>query len=294
MNVKLPSVESAGERKWTEIIEPTHSLFDLKLKDVWQNRYLLSMFVRRDFVANYKQTILGPLWFFIQPLLTSVTFLFIFNKAAGIKTGVIPPILFYLAGLSCWNYFSECMNKTATVFKDNAGLFGKVYFPRLIVPLSIMMSNLIRFGIQFLLFVGFYIYYLVATPAAIHPTEYIFLLPVLLILMAGFGLGLGMIISALTSKYRDLIFLMAFGTQLLMYVTPVIYPLSLASIPDNYRVFLQLNPLAPILETFRFAFFGEGSFSWGMLGYSAVWMIVLLCSGILIFNKVEKTFMDTV
>ena len=282
------------EKTWTEIIEPQHSLFDLKLKNVWQNRYLLSMFVRRDFVANYKQTILGPLWFFIQPLLTSLTFLFIFNKAAGIKTGTIPAILFYLAGLSCWNYFAECMNKTATVFKDNASLFGKVYFPRLIVPLSIMMSNLIRFGIQFVLFLAFYFYYLVTAPELIHPNKFILLTPFLLILMAGFGLGLGMIISALTSKYRDLIFLMAFGTQLLMYVTPVIYPLSLKSIPSQYRTYLELNPLAPILETFRYAFLGEGAFSWGMLGYSTIWMVVLLTLGVLIFNKVEKTFMDTV
>ncbi len=282
------------EKNWTEVIEPQHSLFDLKLKEVWQNRYLLSMFVKRDFVANYKQTILGPLWFFIQPLMTSLTFLFIFNKVAGIGTGGMPQILFYLAGLSCWNYFSESMTKTATVFKDNASLFGKVYFPRLIVPLSIISSNLIRFLIQFVLFLVVYFYYLFAKPGLIHPNNLILLTPFLLLLMAGFGLGIGMIISSLTTKYKDLVFLIAFGTQLLMYATPVIYPLTLKTITAHQRTLLGYNPLASILETFRYAYLGEGQFSWGMLGYSTLCMIVVLVSGVLIFNKVEKSFMDTV
>lgn len=252
------------------------------------------MFVKRDFAANYKQTILGPLWFFIQPLLTSITFFLIFNKVGGISTGKVPQILFYLAGLSCWNYFAETINRTSTVFKDNANLFGKVYFPRLIIPLSIVLSNLLRFGIQFFLFLIVLLYYWWQQPLVIQPNAYMLLTPYLLLLMAGFGIGLGMIISSLTTKYRDLVFLVSFGVQLLMYATPVIYSLSLPTIPTSYRTVLWYNPLAPILETFRFAYLGQGMFSWAMLLYSSCWMGVLLTVGILIFNKVEKRFMDTI
>ncbi len=288
------STNIPNNHPWLEVLQPHQSLFDVPLSEVWQKRYLMLMFVKRDFAANYKQTILGPLWFFIQPLLTSITFFLIFNKVGGISTGKVPQILFYLAGLSCWNYFAETINRTSTVFKDNANLFGKVYFPRLIIPLSIVLSNLLRFGIQFFLFLIVLLYYWWQQPLVIQPNAYMLLTPYLLLLMAGFGIGLGMIISSLTTKYRDLVFLVSFGVQLLMYATPVIYSLSLPTIPTSYRTVLWYNPLAPILETFRFAYLGQGMFSWAMLLYSSCWMVILLTVGILIFNKVEKRFMDTI
>ncbi|TCD02199.1 ABC transporter permease [Pedobacter frigidisoli] len=280
------------EHDW--VIESKGSLFDLKLNEVWAYRDLLVLLVRRDFVSFYKQTILGPLWFFIQPLFTTVIFTFIFGNLAGISTDGLPKPLFYMAGITAWNYFADCLNKTSTVFRDNAGIFGKVYFPRLIVPLSIVASNLIRFGVQMILFLillGFYYF----SGAKFHPTSIIILFPFIVILMALLGLGAGMIISAMTTKYRDLTFLVGFGVQLLMYATTVIYPLSTAL--DKYPKYawiIEYNPMTPIIETFRYGFLGEGSFSWGSLGYVTFVTLVLLTFGILIFNKVERNFVDTV
>jgi lipopolysaccharide transport system permease protein len=272
-------------------ITAEHSLLDLKLKDTWEYRDLLWLLVRRDFVSFYKQTILGPLWFFIQPLFTTIIYTLVFGNIAGISTDALPKPLFYMAGITAWNYFSDCITKTSTVFRDNANIFGKVYFPRLIMPLSIVISNLVRFGVQLLLFVGFMAYYSLSG-AAIHPNVYILLFPVLVILMAALGLGSGMIISALTTKYRDLAFLVTFGIQLLMYATTVIYPLS--SAPADYKWLVIANPMTAIIETFRYGFLGTGSFSWALLGYSAVSTLIILMAGVLIFTKVEKNFVDTI
>ena len=283
-------VESYSE-SWTEVIEPKTRLLDLHLNEVWKYRDLLMLLVKRDFVTTYKQTILGPVWFFVQPILVTLTFTLIFGRIAGISTDGTPMLLFYLSGITIWNYFAECLNRTATVFKDNESVFGKVYFPRLVMPLSIVISNLVKFGIQFILFMclwGFYFY----SDASIRPNITALLAPFLIIIMGGLGLGFGMIISALTTKYRDLVFLMTFGVQLLMYATPVIYPLS--SISEKYKFLITVNPMTAIIETFRHGFLGAGSFSWLSLGYSTLFMLLILSLGTIIFNQVEKTFMDTV
>jgi lipopolysaccharide transport system permease protein len=277
---------------WT--IEAKSSLFDLKLKEIWAYRDLLGLLVRRDFVSFYKQTILGPLWFFIQPLFTTLIFTFIFGNLAGISTDGLPKPLFYMAGITAWNYFADCLTKTSTVFRDNAGIFGKVYFPRLIMPLSIVVSNLVRFGVQMILFLMLVAYYYF-TGATFQITWAIMLFPLVVVLMALLGLGTGMIISAMTTKYRDLAFLVTFGVQLLMYATTVIYPLSTAI--EKYPAYswiIEFNPMTPIIETFRYGFLGEGSFSWGGLGYAMAITMALLMGGIIIFNKVERTFVDTV
>nr|WP_293834730.1 ABC transporter permease [uncultured Arsenicibacter sp.] len=271
-------------------ISPQRSLFDLKLRDTWEYRDLLWLLVRRDFVSFYKQTILGPLWFFIQPLFTTLIFTFIFGMA-GIGTDGLPRPLFYMAGVTAWNYFADCITKTSTVFKDNANIFGKVYFPRLIMPLSIVISNLVRFGVQFLLFLAMMGYY-AAQGADIRPNGTILLFPVLLLLMAALGLGAGMIISAMTTKYRDLAFLVTFGVQLLMYASAVIMPLS--ETPDQYKWLIQANPMTTIIETFRYGFTGQGTFTWGAFGYASGFTVITLLAGIVIFNKVEKNFVDTV
>jgi lipopolysaccharide transport system permease protein len=290
--IKNPVIKEAREEEhWTEVIEPKTSLFHLRLNELWRYRDLVMMFVRRDFVANYKQTILGPIWFFLQPLLITFTFILIFGRVAGLSTDGLPMMIFYLAGITVWNYFSETLNKTATVFKDNAQMFGKVYFPRLTMPFSIVISNLVRFLIQFALFLAVWLYYLFTTDK-LHPNYLIALTPVLVLLMGLLALGLGMIVSALTTKYKDLIFLLTFGIQLAMYATPVIYPLS--SIPEKYKPILLANPMTPIIETFRYGFLGSGSFSWMYLGYSFLITIVILIIGTVVFNKVEKSFTDTV
>ena len=278
------------QEDWSEVIGPSAGLFDLKLNEVWRYRDLLIMFVRRDFVATYKQTILGPLWFFIQPLLTTVTFVIVFGNIAKIPTDGVPQVLFYLSGLTLWNYFADCLNKTATVFRDNAGIFGKVYFPRLIIPLSIIVSNLVRFAIQFVLFGAIWAWFLYK--GNIQPNVFIFLIPLLVVLMAIMSLGLGLIITALTTKYRDLVFLLTFGVQLLMYATPIIYPMS--ALPTKYASIIKANPLSAIVETFRYGFTGSGSFCWLYLLYSSIFSIIVLAMGIIVFNKVEKSFMDTV
>lgn len=276
---------------WTEEITPKTSLLELNLKEVWHYRDLMFMFVKRDFVTFYKQTILGPLWFFVQPLLTTIMYVIVFGNIAKISTDGLPMMVFYLCGITFWNYFSECFTKTASVFKDNASIFGKVYFPRLVMPLSIVVSNLIKLSIQFLLFIVILLWYKFQG-ANVHPNMYILLTPYLIVLMAIIALGAGMIISSLTTKYKDLIFLITFGIQLLMYATPVIYPLS--TLPAKYAFIIKANPLSAVIETLRFAFTGSGTFSWMHLGYSSVFAFVLLAIGAIIFNKVEKTFMDTV
>ena len=276
------------------VIESKNSLFDLKLGELWAYRDLLGLLVRRDFVSFYKQTVLGPLWFFIQPVFTTITFTFVFGNLAGISTDGLPAPLFYMAGLIAWTYFSDCLTKTSTVFRDNANIFGKVYFPRLIMPLSIVVSNLVRFGVQMILFLLFMAYYYF-TDANFTITWAISLFPFIIILMALLGLGAGMIISAMTTKYRDLAFLVSFGVQLMMYATTVIYPLSEAikKYPE-YSWVIEYNPMTPIIETFRYGFLGQGSFTWGSLGYAIGVTFCLLIFGIVIFNKVEKTFVDTV
>lgn len=285
-------MQHTEEHNWT--IEAKASLFDLKLNEVWAYRDLLVLLVRRDFVSFYKQTILGPLWFFIQPLFTTIIFTFIFGNLAGISTDGLPKPLFYMAGMTAWNYFADCLTKTSTVFRDNAGIFGKVYFPRFIMPLSIVVSNLVRFGVQMLLFLILMGYYYL-NGADFHITSTILLFPLIVILMALLGLGAGMIISAMTTKYRDLSFLVGFGVQLLMYTTTVIYPLStaLTKYPE-YAWIIEYNPMTPIIETFRYGFLGEGSFSWSSFGYATFVTTALLVFGIVIFNKVERNFVDTV
>ena len=253
-------------------IEGKSSLIDLKFKDVWSYRDLLWLLVRRDFVSFYKQTILGPLWFFIQPLLTTVMFTFVFGKLGGFKT--------------------DGLTKTSTVFKDNANIFGKVYFPRLIMPLSIVMSNLVKFGVQMILFMLMIAYYVIIKNENCIPNYYILLFPVLIILMAILGLGMGMIISALTTKYRDLSFLVTFGVQLLMYATTVVYPLS--TVKSEFSWMVKLNPMTSIIETFRYGFLGNATFSWSSLAYTSSFAFIVLFLGIIIFNKVERTFVDTI
>lgn len=282
------------EEIWDLEIKPMNNIFELHLADVWRYRDLLGLLVRRDFVSFYKQTILGPLWFFIQPLFTTIIFTFIFGNLAGISTDGLPQPLFYMAGITAWNYFADCLTKTSTVFKDNANIFGKVYFPRLIMPLSIVVSNLVRFGVQMILFLMLMAWYYF-NGAQFSPTIYILLFPALLILMGLQGLGLGMIISAMTTKYRDLAFLVTFGIQLLMYATTVIYPLSTAikKYPE-YAWLIEYNPMTPIIEGFRLGFLGEGSFTWGNLGYCTIISLTLTLIGLIIFNKVEKIFVDTV
>lgn len=279
------------EQDWDLHIRPHDTLINFHLKDVWNYRDLLVLLVRRDFVSFYKQTIFGPLWFFIQPIFTTILFTFVFHKMGGFSTEKSPAPLFYMCGTVSWNYFADCISKTSTVFKDNANIFGKVYFPRLIMPLSIVASNLVRFGVQFILFIILFCYYILIG-AAVHPNLFIFLFPVVIVLMAFIGLGLGLIITAMTTKYRDLTFVVTFGIQLLMYATPVIYPLS--SAPEKYRTIIALNPLSGLIETFRFGFIGSGEFYIGAFSYSVIATFIILILGLIVFNKVEKNFIDTI
>jgi lipopolysaccharide transport system permease protein len=282
---------SATAEDWDIELKPQDSVLNLHLKDVWNYRDLLWLLVHRDFVSFYKQTIFGPLWFFIQPVFTTIIFTFIFGSLAHISTSGAPAPLFYMAGTVAWNYFADCLNKTSTVFRDNANIFGKVYFPRLIMPLSIIFSNLVKFGVQFLLFVLLLVYYLFQGNR-IEPNWYILLFPAVITLMAMIGLGLGLIITALTTKYRDLVFLVTFGVQLLMYATPVIYPLS--SAPAKYRDIIAFNPLSGLIETMRYGFLGTGQFYPGAFAYSVVASILIFLLGLVVFNRVEKNFVDTV
>ena len=279
------------EGDWTLIIRPQRRWLDLRLDELWQYRDLTMLFVWRDFVSTYKQTILGPLWYLIQPLLTSITFTVIFGNLARLPTDGLPQFLFYMSGTVIWSYFANCLTNTSNTFTANAGLFGKVYFPRLAVPISILISNLVRFAIQFLQILAFMGYFWLAG-AAIHPNAWVLLTPVLLLMMAGLGLGFGIIISSLTTRYRDLQYLVTFGVQLLMYAAPVIYPLS--AVPDQFRWLIMANPMTPIIESFRYAFLGAGTVDLQQLAYAFGFMVVILVIGLLIFNQVERTFMDTV
>ena len=283
--------QELAEKEWDLVIQGTSPLFDLKLKYIWSYRDLLVLFVKRDIVSFYKQTVLGPLWFFIQPLFTTVVYTFIFGSLAVISTDGLPQSLFYLAGIITWNYFADCLTKTSTVFRDNANLFGKVYFPRLILPLSIVGGNLIRFGIQMLLFLCLIGYYSLQG-IDLSPSWALFMFPILVLMMALLGLGIGLIITAMTTKYRDLSFLVVFGVQLMMYTTTVIYPLSAA--PDGFKELIELNPMTGIIEAFRYCFLGKGEFTIGSIGYSGLVTLLVLFVGVLIFNKTEKTFVDTV
>jgi lipopolysaccharide transport system permease protein len=276
------------------VIESNHKLFDLNLTTLWHYRDLLMILVKRDFISFYKQTLLGPIWFFVQPLFTTLTYIVIFGNIANVGTDGLPQALFYLSGITLWNYFSDCLLKTSTVFRDNSNIFSKVYFPRLIIPLSIIISNLIKFVVQFLLFLGFlfYYYYFQGFQVQLHLLDVLLLFPLLIIAMAFLGLGLGLIISALTTKYRDLSFLVTFGIQLMMYTTTVIYPLSIT--PGKFRKLIAINPMTGVIETFRNIFLGKGEISFDTLGYSLIFTIVALLLGLLIFNKVEKNFIDTI
>jgi len=279
------------QENWDLIIRPQRAWWDLRLGELWRYRDLARLLVWRDFVSQYKQTVLGPLWYLIGPVVSSAVFTVIFGNVAKLPTDGLPPFLFYLAGNSIWGYFSACLGGTSNTFVANAGIFGKIYFPRLIIPISVILSNLVSFGIRFSTFIFFLLYFMFAG-AELRPNLYILLLPVLLIIMAGLGLGLGIIVSSLTTKYRDLQHMLGFGLQLLMYASPVIYPIS--TVPEQWRWLLLANPVTPVIEIFRKAFLGVSSLGPVYLLYSAAVMFVVLLIGILIFNRVENTFVDTV
>jgi len=289
--VNNTSPVSTADLGWTSVIRPTRSLFDLRLGQLWRSRDLISLFVWRDFVAVYKQTILGPVWHVIQPLLTTLTFTIIFGRVAGLSTDGLPMFLFYMSGTVIWTYFSNCLTGTANTFLANAGLYGKVHFHRLAIPVSVVISKLISFTIQLGLFVALLLYY-ADIGANVHPNVWLALCPLLLLMMAGYGLGFGIIVSALTTRYRDLAQLVAFGAQLWMYATPVIYPMS--SIPAKYRKVILLNPISSIVEAFRYGFLGAGTVEPVGLLYSAGLLCAVLVTGLLLFNRVERTFMDTI
>lgn len=288
------NISHKAKEHWTLVVKPKTGWFDLHLGDVWRYRDLVMMFVKRDFVATYKQTILGPLWFFIQPLIATYLFLFVFSGIAHLSTGNIPSVLFYLSGLTVWNYFATCFNKTSTTFTTNKALFGKVYFPRLAAPIATIISALITFGIQFLLFIAFLIYYTAFNGLQLHLNIYILLIPILVIIMGMLSLGAGVIISSMTTKYRDLANLVSFAVQLLMYVTTVVYPLSALKEGSKKLLLVKANPMTGIIESFRYAFFPSGDFNWNLLAYSTIFSFVILILGVLLFNKTEKSFMDTV
>lgn len=279
---------------WLYEITPHKKLIDLNLKEIWRYRDLLLLFVKRDIVTVYKQTILGPLWFFIQPLFTSVIFTLVFNNVGGIATGGIPSFLFNLAGITAWNYFKECLTGTSNVFRGNANIFGKVYFPRAVMPLSITISNLLKFGIQLSIFIGFYVYYL-SIGKVVNPNENLILFPAYVLMMALMGLGFGMTISAFTTKYRDLTVLVTFGVQLLMYISAVPYPLKIAKEKlSSISWVFDYNPIAQIIEGFRYMTLDYGDFSWGGFVYALLFSVVIFLIGLVVFNHTEKNFIDTV
>ena len=283
------------EEHWDLLIKPYSKWYELRLKEILRYKDLLFLFVRRDFVAQYKQTILGPLWFFIQPIFTAITFTIIFGNLAEISTDGLPKPLFYMCGITLWNYFSDTLTKTSDTFTANANIFGKVYFPRMIVPLSIVVSNLIKLGIQFLLFILLWIFYILKDDSIIHPNSALLAVPFLIILMGFLGLSFGILISSMTTKYRDLKFLVVFGVQLLMYASPIVFPLSLVTQKyPQYKLFILANPVTSIIEAFKYAFLGVGEFNWVYLLYSLVFAVVLFFISLIIFHKVEKNFMDTV
>ena len=281
------------EEYWTTVIKPKEKLLSVDLGEVWKYRDLMLLFVKRNIITQYKQTILGPLWYLIQPLMTTVMYMVVFGGIAKISTDGLPQPLFYLAGISFWQYFADCLNKTSNTFVSNAGIFGKVYFPRLVTPLSDVISNLVRFGIQFALFLCVYAYYQIFTDVTIHTNWYALLVPVLVVMLAGLALGFGILFSSMTTKYRDLQLLLSFFVSLWMYATPVIYPLSTIT-NEKIRLAMMLNPLTGIVEFFKYGMLGVGAHEWWMLGYSFVFMVILLAIGIVVFNKVQRSFMDTV
>ena len=291
LNKKNPPI-SKEQEDWDLIIKPKSDLFEINLSEVWKYRDLMWMFVKRDFAAQYKQTVLGPLWHFIQPLFTTLIFVVVFSRIAALSTDGLPPLIFYLSGITIWNYFSSCLIATSNTFVSNAYIFGKVYFPRLVMPLSVVLSNIVKFGIQLLLLIAVMIWYTV-NGTEIHTGNSLFFIPLILLMMAGMGLGLGIIISSLTTKYRDLTVLVTFGVQLLMYATPVVFPMSAVKSPD-LKLWLSINPLTPLVEAFRYGLLGAGSFDAIQLLYSGIFILVLLIFGLFLFGKVEKTFMDTV
>ena len=278
------------KEEWTEVISPQSKWFDIKLKEVWEYRDLIKIFVRRDIVSLYKHTVLGPLWFFMGPLFTVFTYTFIFGQIAKIPTDGIPGPVFYLAGTTLWNYFQACFGGTSSTFVNNAGIFGKVYFPRIVSPISIVISNLLKLVIQLLMFICFCFYYY--HKGIIHPTNYILLLPFLVAIMGLMAMGIGLIVSSFTVKYRDLNYFIGVIMTLLMYASPIIYPLS--SVPDIYKPFLAFNPISPIIETFRYAFTGFGSVNLSGMLYSLCFTLGVVLIGVAFFNKTEKTFIDTV
>lgn len=278
---------------YTIRITPKNSLFDINLRELWKYRDLLFLFVRRDFVAVYKQTVFGPIWFFIQPIMTTIMFMVVFGGIAEMSTDGMPQAAFYLSGIVLWNYFSGALTLISGTFTNNAGVFGKVYFPRLITPLSLIISKLITFGVQFFLFLIVFAYFFLLTEAPLKPNIIILTLPLLLLITAGLALGIGLVITALTTKYRDFTFLLGFAVQLGMYATPIIYPVSTIE-NETLKTVIMANPMSAVIETFRYAFLGVGNFSWDTLTYSSIVMLVLMTVGVLIFNKVEKSFMDTV
>jgi lipopolysaccharide transport system permease protein len=276
---------------WTTIIQARNKTFDVDMPELWRYRDLIMLFVRRDFIANYKQSILGPLWFLLQPLFITIVFTIVFGKIARVSTDDLPPFLFYMAGVTAWNYFATCVTKTSDTFIVNAHIFGKVYFPRLAIPISVVLTNMLSFTIQFALFLAFVIYYFFAG-AKIEPNTTILLVPFLLIHMAVLGLGVGVLVSSLTTKYRDLTYMVALGVQLWMYATPVVYPAS--QIPEKWQLIYSLNPMAAIVETFRYAFLGGPPLTFGQLGISMAVTAVILVLSMVMFSRINKTFMDTV
>jgi lipopolysaccharide transport system permease protein len=282
---------SNNKQLWTEEIKSHSSLFSINFKELWHYRDLLLMLLKRDFITFYKQTILGPLWFIVQPVLTTFIYVILFGNIAKISVDDLPMFPFYLAGITIWSYFSDSLTKTAAVFQNNSSLFGKVYFPRLIMPLSIVFSNLMKFGIQFLLFILVVLYF-VFIKNELHPNLWIMATPLLLLLMAGFSLGLGLLFSSMTTKYKDLTFLLSFGVQLYMYATPVVYPIS--AIPEKYQWIINSNPLTSIFECFRYGYLGSGHFEPSSLLYTSISVVITLVIGVVVFNKVEKGFMDTI
>ncbi len=290
--------QTTENKNWTTIIKPKNKLLEVNLKEIWDYRDLLTLYVKRTITVQYKQTVLGPLWWFIQPAMTVIMYMVVFGGIAGIPTDGIPQPLFYLGGIAMWQYFSDCLVKTSNTFVGNSGIFGKVYFPRLVMPLSVIISNLVRFGIQLGLFVLVYIYYVIVGEAP-APNWYLLLFPLLVVMMAGLALGFGVIISSMTTKYRDLQILFSFFVSLWMYATPIVYPLSQVAGKEikgfDLSFLMCLNPVTPVIETFKHGALGAGQFiGWGWLSYSFVFMLVVLFIGILIFNKVQKSFMDTV
>ncbi len=280
------------EKEWTMIIRPQEKLWKVNLKEIWDYRDLIELFVKRNIVTVYKQTVLGMGWFLIQPVLTVIMNMVVFGGIAQMSTDGLPQALFYLAGNVCWFYFSDCLNQTSSTFLANQGIFGKVYFPRLVVPISTVISNLLRFGIQLGLFVAVYLYFLI-NGTDVCPNWAILIVPFLIVMMAGLGLGFGILISSMTTKYRDLTILFTFVVQLWMYATPIVYPISMVT-NETLRTIIMLNPMTSIIEAFKYATLGQGYFSWEALGYSFAFMSILLVWGVVIFNKVQRSFMDTV